>query len=34
MWHAWDTGEMFWWGDMTERNHKDVVEIEKKIILK
>ena len=34
MWQAWDTGEMFRWGDMRERNHKDVVEVEEKIILK
>jgi len=34
MWHAWDTGEIFWWGDMRERNLTDVVEVEERIILK
>jgi len=34
MLHALDTRELFWWVDIRERNHTDVVEVEKKIIIK
>jgi hypothetical protein len=37
MWHLWETGKVnmgFWWGDLRERGHLDVLGIDGRNILK
>jgi hypothetical protein len=37
MWHVWETGEVhtgFWWGDLRERDHLEVLGIDGRIMLK
>jgi hypothetical protein len=37
MWHVWDTGEvhtLFWWGDLTERDHLEDLGVDERVILR
>ena len=36
MWHAWNTIEInaeFWWGNLTERDHLEELDLDGRIIL-